>query len=147
MHDELHSNVVFKIISAEESSSAEELYSQWGYDWEFNKKEKVLCSFFKGKAIGVVRICKEEQYHVLRGMFIREQYRRKGVGELMLLQAEPILNQSISYCIPNLYLIPFYSLISFNRIMPENAPDFLQKRLEVYLLKYPDLIIMKRKSK
>ena len=147
MHDELHSNVVFKIISAEESSSAIDLYSQWGYDWEFNKKEKVLCSFYKGEAIGVVRISKEGLYHVLRGMFISEQYRRKRVGELMLLQAEPILNQTISYCIPNLHLIPFYNHISFYRIKPENAPGFLQRRLEVYLIKYPDLIIMERNPK
>jgi N-acetylglutamate synthase-like GNAT family acetyltransferase len=82
--------------------------------------------------VGVVRLCQEQGYLMLRGMLIERDHRRKGLGVRMLRDLEKRLRDQDCYCIPYAHLIPFYGIIGFQAVEDDEVPDFLSGRLAKY---------------
>lgn len=91
-----------------------------------------------GEVVGVVRLCQEEGYVVLRGMLIAADYRRQGFGTQMLRTLEPHMDGKDCYCLPWAHLVPFYRLVGFDLAEGEVIPGFLAERLRGYLEKSRD---------
>lgn len=79
--------------------------------------------------VGVVRLCQEQGYLILRGMLLERNYRGQGLGRRMLHDLEKHLHDQDCYCLPYAHLIPFYEIIGFQTVDGEAAPDFLRERL------------------
>jgi GNAT superfamily N-acetyltransferase len=92
--------------------------------------------------IGAVRVCNEHCIQVLRGMQIKPEWQKKGIGSAMLKFVIDHVDMNGCYCLPYKHLRLFYASIGFEEIAPQNAPVFLAERLEKYLSSGNDIIIM-----
>ncbi len=98
----------------------------------------------QNEIIGIVRFCVENSTPLLRSMLVIPQYRKKGIGKLLLNVFEGHLDENKIAgvcCIPWKKLEGFYSKIGFYRCPPSNAPLFIQKRLLAYQEQENDEII------
>ena len=82
-------------------------------------------------------------------MRIHPSYQRRGIGSSILKKIENLLEErqiSTIFCIPYAHLEAFYGLIGFRRIRHDQAPQFLQQRIEKYRIEHPQLsyILMAR---
>ena len=98
--------------------------------------------------IGVVRICPENGVLMLRGMEIKPEFQRQGIGSRMLGEVEKILQGKECFGIPYEHLERFYGQIGFQKIDDKEAPSFLQNRITKYRQEYPDtrFILMKKSA-
>lgn len=104
--------------------------------------------------ICAVRFCVENEIALLRSMLVAEEFRGKGVGQLLLREFEDFLNSKKvdrTYCIPYRHLIDFYGKIGFKEIPLHQVPLFLLERFLSYCQKNPHLsysvMIRKHESK
>ena len=97
-----------------------------------------------GRRCGVFRLCIENDILVLRGMRVREDLRRQGIGTRMLHAAVPIIGERVCFCIPFRHLREFYGQIGFVEIPPDEAPPFLRERCAAYVQHGTDAIITRR---
>jgi GNAT superfamily N-acetyltransferase len=96
-----------------------------------------------GELCGAVRICEEHGALVLRGMRVREDMRKRGIGTRLLEAVEPIVSGRECFCIPHRYLDSFYGRIGFLETDAVRAPPFLRERCTEYRREYDlDVIIM-----
>jgi N-acetylglutamate synthase-like GNAT family acetyltransferase len=103
------------------------------------ENKEVLC--------GVVRLCKENEVLVLRGMRVGDGMRKQGIGTGLLEAVEAVINERECFCIPHRYLCSFYGHIGFRKIETSEAPSFLRERCAEYRHKYGlDVIIMRRSN-
>jgi N-acetylglutamate synthase-like GNAT family acetyltransferase len=79
--------------------------------------------------VGVVVLRQEQGYRVLRGMDIRQDYRRQGLGARMLNNLERHMRDQDCYCLPYAHLIPFYRIVGFEIVSDTELPDLLKERL------------------
>ena len=100
-----------------------------------------------GAVCGVVRLCREDGVLVLRGMHLREDVRRQGIGTRMLRAAEPLIGGRVCFCIPYSHLRAFYGQVGFVEIDPTEAPPFLRERCAAYVRSGLDAILMRRPGK
>ena len=94
-----------------------------------------------GALIGLVRLCYEENRHILRSMEIKKEHQRKGIGTKLLAEFQTYVDQrdiGPIYCLPYAHLESFYAQIGFKRIKDEDLPPFLKLRVEAYRRKRPD---------
>jgi GNAT superfamily N-acetyltransferase len=138
--------VRFSFRLNEPLSLLKEKYQRFGYESEILEDDVYLLAYDGHEIIAIVRVSTEHDTAVLRGMFMDKKYHRQGIGRKMLEELSTLLNQKYPtcYCIPYSHLEGFYSLIGFEKMEQEKAPSFIQKRIEGYLNKKMDIILMKR---
>jgi GNAT superfamily N-acetyltransferase len=90
-----------------------------------------------GAIVGVLRLAREHGFAVLRGMRVSPSHQRRGIGTLLLNEADRILGPEPCYCIPYEHLLSFYGQIGFQDIDPALAPAFLRERLNDYRQRRP----------
>jgi len=84
---------------------------------------------------------------MLRGMLIRADQRRSGIGKILLLEFSAFLEKEKIrnvFCLPYHYLENFYQGAGFRRPEPLAVPDFLQTRMSEYNQKGYGVICMVR---
>jgi predicted N-acetyltransferase YhbS len=96
-----------------------------------------------GAVVGVVRLCRVEDWVMLRGMDIQSAYRRQGLGTRMLRALEQHMHNSDCYCIPWAHLTIFYEQIGFRAVSGEALPGFLRERLDKHQLPLQDAEIQR----
>lgn len=121
-----------------------EFYEIARYAGEVVEGDDVYFAECDGLKLGVVRIAKEHNISVLRGMQVLAPYQGKGIGQKLLEYIEPALGPEPVYCIPWDHLAKFYNSIGFRVIETAEAPEFLAKRLEGYLHRGRKVLLMKR---
>ena len=85
--------------------------------------------------LGCVRFCVESGTPMLRTMRVDSEHRRRGIGSRLLQAfAEYLDANSIHdvFCLPYSHLDAFYGSVGFERVLPEDAPPFLQERIRAY---------------
>jgi GNAT superfamily N-acetyltransferase len=107
-------------------------YAACGYGGGLNTQDGVLVAVEQDNIIGAVRICREQGVKLLRGMYIKQAFRGKGIGLAMLLYLEAQEDMAGCYCLPYGNLVRFYGNIGFEEISIAEAPGFLVDRLERY---------------
>jgi len=70
---------------------------------------------------------------VLRGMRVRADVRRRGIGTHLLAEVAATIGSQTCYCIPYRWLISFYAQAGFLQVRPEEVPAFLARRHEKYM--------------
>lgn len=117
-------------------------YKTCNYNGGLQDTDKVVIATDK-QIIGAVRMCTENGINVLRGMQVKPQWQRKGIGSAMLKFLADHLDMDGCYCLPFKHLKLFYGAIGFNEIPAQLAPEFLAERLQKYLSSgHNEMIIM-----
>ena len=82
--------------------------------------------------VGVVRIANEHGIRVLRGMRVKPEFQRQGVGGQMLERIRSLLEGMECFAIAYAQLEGFYGRIGFCKCDERKAPPFLRERIEKY---------------
>lgn len=123
-------------------------YRSLGYTPSIGPEDVLVVAELDGSLCGVVRLCQEQGVLVLRGMRVRQDVRRQGIGTRLLEATEPLVAEQECFCIPHRHLHDFYGRIGFVPIAASQAPGFLQERLARYRAEYRlDVILMRRSSR
>ncbi len=120
------------------------LYAEAGYGASPDPADLVIVAKSDGQLAGVVRLCQEHGVTVLRGMQIRIDLQRQGIGAKMLAVCWAYLDQRESYCLPYSHLVSFYGAAGFTVVNDGSLPDFLSRRLASYVSGGRDVIAMRR---
>lgn len=128
----------------EESERVAAFYRAEGYAAAVRPWDAPIIAEADGELCGVFRLCIENDVLVLRGMRIREDVRRQGIGTRMLRASVPIIGERDCFCIPYRHLCDFYGQIGFLEIDHAEAPPFLHERCAAYVRRGLDAIIMHR---
>jgi N-acetylglutamate synthase-like GNAT family acetyltransferase len=96
-----------------------------GYHGPLGSNDRLIVALGEGEFAGVVRLAREEESLVLRGMRVRRDVRRRGIGRQLLAFAEVEIGRETCYCIPFTWLVPFYSAAGFRQIDAADTPEFL----------------------
>lgn len=122
-------------------------YRSLDYTPSIGPEDVLVVAELDGSLCGVVRLCQEQGVLLLRGMRVRQDVRRQGIGTRLLQATEPLIAEQECFCIPHRYLCDFYGRIGFVPIAAGQAPGFLQERLARYRAEYRlDVIVMRRSS-
>lgn len=138
--------IIISRAQPDELAKVRMFYTQVGYANTNNIKDTDL--IFGAMSIiifvGVVRLVREHNVNVLRGMQVHPDYQKKGIGSQLLLALEKEIPDTC-YCLAHEWLENFYGKIGFKRIDDADLPAFLQQRLHKYrTTEYPTLIGCKR---
>ncbi len=125
----------------------ETFYRETVYYGGLKAADTVIVAESDGEIVGAVRLCEEEGVLVLRGMRVREDLHRQGVGTQILAAVDRFVGERQCYCIAHRHLRSFYGQIEFDEIQLNTAPAFLQQRLAKYTEQGLDVIIMARAQK
>ncbi len=123
--------VTIRWASAGEYADVVQHYEVCNYGGGIDEKDGMAIAV-SDQIVGAVRICSENGVPVLRGMQVKPEFQRKGIGLAMLKFLQFNTDMSGCYCLPYKHLIQFYSKIGFEEIKVEEAPIFLAARLERY---------------
>lgn len=139
--------MAIRCASPSERIIVEAFYCETAYYGGLTAADTVIVAESDGELVGAVRLCVEEDVLVLRGMRVRENFRRQGVGTQILAAVDRFVGERQCYCIAHRHLRSFYGQIGFNEIQLNTAPTFLQQRLAKYTEQGLVVIIMARERK
>ncbi len=124
--------MIIRWANTEEYAAVADHYAECGYRGGLNAEDRVLTAVDQDEIIGAVRICMEQDVMLLRGMYIKQLFRGKGIGLSMLLYLKAQGDVAGCYCLPYAHLDQFYGKIGFEKISIAQAPGFLADRLAQY---------------
>jgi N-acetylglutamate synthase-like GNAT family acetyltransferase len=135
--------VIIRKATQADAKAIGDLYASLSPKTRIDQEIQVLAEE-NGVAVGIVRIVDEEGHFVLRGMNVRRNRQRQGIGKQMLVELQEHIDGRDCYCLAFSHLEDFYGTIGFEMIRIDQAPDHLTERLERYISMGLDTIIMKR---
>jgi N-acetylglutamate synthase-like GNAT family acetyltransferase len=119
-------------------------YSQCGYGGGLNEQDMILIAQLEAKIVGAVRLCPDTNFFVLRGMQVLAPYQRQGIGTQLLQACTERLVDQVCYCIPWQHLQSFYQKARFQEVSPVRVPALLHERLNDYISRGMNVILMCR---
>lgn len=119
-------------------------YQQQGYHGQWSEKERAFIAMNNGDVIGSVKVECVNQVSILRGMYISPEYQGQKLGTELIKHIEPLLNKTVSYCLPFSHLARFYHQIGFSKAELSMLPAFLTERFCCYEKQGYKIIPMKR---
>ena len=124
-----------------------EFYIECGYGGDFDGSDDVYYVSENEKIVAVVRIVKEYEVYILRGMQVLPNMRGNKIGRKLLAYLECYLSQYASecFCLPHIHLESFYGDIGFKPLPDDLAPEFIKVRKEDYLARGLDISLLVRK--
>ncbi len=124
-------------------------YEQEGKSHRARNSDLFFVAFIENTVVGVCRFCIEENIPLLRSMIIHAPLRSQKIGIKILESFARYLDENNvrpTYCIPYGHLAKFYGLIGFKIINEENAPAFLQERIQTYRKNSSDTFMFMRRD-
>jgi GNAT superfamily N-acetyltransferase len=116
-----------------------------GYGEPIQANDRVFAAWLGSEPVGAVRLAVEHRETVLRGMRIRRDLQRRGIGRQLLSRLSDVLGAGRCYCIPYVWLTTFYSAIGFQVASADQVPTFLAERHASYLKRGLDVVMMVRR--
>ncbi|MGR5150213.1 GNAT family N-acetyltransferase [Photobacterium alginatilyticum] len=137
-----------KVFEADESFRGElnQFYRELGYHSGWSRSERAFIATNDDEIVGSVKVEVVNGFSVLRGMYVAKGYQGNGCGTEFLKHIEPILNETISYCMPFSHLGKFYGQIGFQPVNPDSFPEYLAQRYRGYEEKGFQIIAMRREQ-
>ena len=118
-------------------------YKNCRYSAKAGRGEEVYVAKMAGQIIAAVRLSpKGGNRFFLRSFCVSPEYRRQGVGRILLRGIEPKLQAIFCYCYPFRYLQGFYQQAGFRPV--EQVPDTILQPYQRYCRQGRDIIIMVR---
>lgn len=136
----------FKTCKAGEVSWLTNFYNKVEYTGTFKDEDDLYFVETDDSVVGVVRIALENGDHVLRGMYMLEEHRGRGIGTNLLNYLNSKIVGNTIFCIPYAHLVNFYGRIGFKVIDKISAPEFLVSRLNEYRGRNMDVVLMMREA-
>ena len=124
--------ISIRVGTASDIERVNEYYNSHQRSSDASASDFLLLAEDDNQVVGVVRLCFEERYHLLRGMYLTAAYRGQGIGSQMLHQLAKYIGNQDCYCLPWAHLESFYRIIGFETMTNEDLPGFLQERLTKY---------------
>jgi RimJ/RimL family protein N-acetyltransferase len=123
-------------------------YHLCGYTGPVDDNDDMVIAFDNQEIMGVMRLVFERGVFVLRGMNIREDYQRRGIGTQMLAEFDKLItnkNAEIIYCLCGAHLESYYGQLQFKKVDQLNSvPQFLVDRMLGYQAKYGPQLVLRR---
>ncbi|MGF1718176.1 GNAT family N-acetyltransferase [Photobacterium chitinilyticum] len=137
-----------EIFEVDESNrdALNQFYREQGYHSGWSHVERAFIATTNSEIIGSVKVEVRDGVSILRGMYITKEYQGKGLGTSFIKYIEPILNETVSYCMPFSHLSEFYGQVGFKSINPDGFPDFLAQRYQGYENRGYQIIAMRREK-
>jgi N-acetylglutamate synthase-like GNAT family acetyltransferase len=126
---------------------AKQFYKQAHYHSHVGKEDEVYVLRDKSqnnRIIAAVRLVKSDQYLILRSMVVLPTMQGKGVGSFLLNEVDEHIDRRECWCFPFEWLESFYSGISFEVMLPDQAPAHIAESFRRYLRQGRKLKLMKR---
>lgn len=136
--------LTINLAKSHNTEAIKTFYSQCGYGGGLNKEDRVLIAQLGEEIIGVVRLCPDDGFSVLRGMQILAPFQRQGIGTRLLRACAEELVDQVCYCIPWQHLRSFYQQAGFQEISPVEVPALLHERFDGYIFRRMNVILMRR---
>ena len=130
--------------SGAERQSAMGFLRAAGYSQPIQDADEVFAAWTGSEVVGAVRLAREHGVLVLRGMRVREDLRRRGVGRQLLRSLDEAIGKTTCWCISYSWLTAFYGTIGFKVADVAHAPAFLAERRRQYVQEGLDVAIMVR---
>lgn len=137
------------IPGSEAASLVDPFYEQEGKSHRARNSDLFFVAFIENIIVGVCRFCVEENTPMLRSMIIHAPLRSQKIGAKILESFARYLDENNyrpTYCIPYGHLGKFYGLIGFKIIKGEDAPAFLQERIQTYRKNSSDVFMFMRRD-
>jgi predicted N-acetyltransferase YhbS len=138
--------ITYRVATQGELPRVTAFYRENGYGATVSPGDCVLVAQGENQIVGVVRICKESDTVVLRGMRVTPSFQGRGIGTALLGEVSELIGQRECYCVPYAHLQAFYSRIGFHTVEPEQSPAFLAHRRDEYEARGLDVVLMFRPS-
>ena len=116
-----------------------------GYAQPVPADNQVFAAWMDSEVVGAVRLAAEQGVTVLRGMRVRSDLRRRGIGRKLLSHVDQVLGSTTCYCLPYAWLTTFYGGMGFTVIDGQEAPAFLVDRHSRYTERGLNVVIMVRR--
>ena len=116
-----------------------------GYSQPIQPADEVFAAWSGSEVVGAVRLAAEDGVIVLRGMRVREDLRRRGIGRQLLSRLDTAIGKTACWCIPYGWLTDFYATIGFAIADAGDAPAFLAERHRRYFQQGLNVAIMVRR--
>ena len=111
-------------------------YDICGYTGPVNPDDDMIIAFSKSEIVGVVRLVNEHNVPILRGMNIREDFQRQGIGSRMLKAFDRLIvakKLQPVYLICGTHLESYYGQVLFKKVESfQLIPAFLVERMKGY---------------
>lgn len=134
-------------IRAASTSDRERVVSflrEQGYPHAIDEEDRHFMAERERQVIAAVRLSRAEPALVLRGMRVRKDCQRRGIGRRLLALVAREIGSERCYCLPYSWLVSFYGEAGFRQIAAAEAPSFLATRHAKYVASGQDVIIMRR---
>lgn len=102
-----------------------------GYRAPGSPDDEVVLATVDGAIVGAVRLAREDDTLVLRGVQIDEHWRGKGLGRRLLAAVAQHTARETSFVIPLAHLEAFYAQAGWVRV-ERDVPEFLVARVQRY---------------
>lgn len=138
-------SVTVSLAEQPEIQSAQQFYNAEGYRGDpITIEDRVFLARNAHEIVGIGRLCNEHGFWCLRGMRIRLDYQRQGIGTIILGQIVASIGDAPCYCLPYTHLAMFYGQAGFQLKPFEDLPDYLQIRVQEYTRRNISVIGMAR---
>ena len=119
-----------QIFEADESirDDLNAFYTEQGYHSDWSNIERAFVATDNNNIVGGVKVESSNGVSILRGMYISSNFQGNKLGTQLIKYIEPILNETISYCMPFAHLERFYAQIGFNKVNLNLYPGYLLQR-------------------
>ena len=118
----------------------------FGISKSIQAADQIYVAQIGSEVVGVVRLATESGVLVLRGMRVRADVQRRGVGSQLLDRLNDGIGDEACWCIPYGWLTGFYGRIGFRLAAVGDAPRFLAERHQGYIQNGMDVVVMVRAS-
>lgn len=133
-------------VHGEVRERAVEFLGTFGISRSIQPADRLFVARDGAEVVGAVRLADEDGVLVLRGMRIRADFQRRGLGSRLLDRLSDAIGEVDCWCIPYSWLTAFYGRIGFALAPGDKAPTFLAERQRAYAENGIDVVIMVRRS-
>ena len=103
-----------------------------GYHSNWFQVERAFIATHSDKIVGSVKVESSSGISILRGMYISSNFQCEKLGTKLIKFIEPILNKTVSYCMPFSHLERFYAQIGYRKVSLNTYPEYLRHRYVTY---------------
>jgi predicted N-acetyltransferase YhbS len=134
------------ILANADHNKIRDVYAVVRYKGGIQDSDMGFLATIDDQPVGAVRLCMENDVHVLRGMMVKQEFQRQGIGNTLLNAVNEHIGENECYCINPSHLKDFYGRIGFEQVDNQDvAPTFLVERMEKYNSDRHECIIMFRR--
>jgi GNAT superfamily N-acetyltransferase len=130
----------------EDRPEALRCYERNGYAGGIRPGDRVLVADRGERIVGVVRLVDEDGHRVVRGLFLDEGERRRGLGRRMIERLVDALEGRDCWLICSAHLVPFYGRTGFGTVPEPDAPAHLRARAVQYARAHGPQVVMRRSA-